>query len=715
MAVALMMVCALGVIVSESEEADAASVYTITFDAPGGDGTNHAEYKFESGTTIQLPVTTFSRTDHMIEYWSDSDGTRFTPGQDWTITRNDTLTAVYKSTRGNHMSSFDLDLDQGVRGTISLGDLQNQTPGGGTVTLSSFSPLRTEVIDGENHVVIDAGTSPGIYYVEWNKAILGISPTYYWCQVRIPSSFDTNPPVSSISISGDTNVNVGETLTYTANVSPSNAGDKAVTWRVVSGSASITSQDDDSCKVRFSGKGTVVLEASADDYSAASSTISINVVQMVTSVTISGSSTLYKEVGDTGTLRATVYPSTASNKNVTWSSSNTSVVTFTGSGTSINYTCKAVGTSTIKCTANDGSGKSDSVTIVVENLVQSVTISGGSPTMEVGESMRLNVTVTPSDADDTSITWSADPSNLIDFTTEGDSYCNFTALAPGTVTIYADANDDSGEYDEYTITIQEPSREFKLAFNVSPGSGGPSQQTWTERASTYTTNVPASYPIRSDGYVFDYWSGSDGKTYHPGDSIVLNPGTTTLTAIWKQNQYTCYLKYDAPGASNVPDNDEYTGPGTSNHTFTIENKTPTKTGSVFLYWSCDGVRYDPRDTIDVPYNGTKTLTAVWDDAQLEITSTQNSVGMIVDEQFSYTVTTSHEGCTVSVSGADWLSVSGSTISGTPTETGPYNITVTIHKDGGYVDGTQSFTITVYSKAGFVSEPGADGFYTYMLD
>ena len=38
MAVAFMMVCALGVIVSESEEADAASVYTITFDAPGGDG-----------------------------------------------------------------------------------------------------------------------------------------------------------------------------------------------------------------------------------------------------------------------------------------------------------------------------------------------------------------------------------------------------------------------------------------------------------------------------------------------------------------------------------------------------------------------------------------------------------------------------------------------------------------------------------------------------
>ena len=598
--------------------------------------------------------------------------------------------------------------------SISLGDLQSQTPGGGTVTLSSFSPLRTEVIDGENHVVIDAGTSPGIYYVEWNKAYLGISPTYYWCQVRIPSSFDTNPPVSSISISGDTNVNVGETITYTANVSPSNAGDKAVTWRVVSGSASITSQDDDSCKVRFSGKGTVVLEASADDYSAASSTISINVVQMVTSVTISGSSTLYKEVGDTGTLRVTVSPSTASNTSVTWSSSNSSVVSVNGSGTSITYNCKAVGTATIKCTANDGSGKSDSVKIVVERLVQSVTISGGSSTMEVGEDMRLNVSVSPDDADDTSITWSASPSNLVEFTTERDTYCNFTALAAGTVTIYAEANDDSGEYDTHTVTIQAPVQSFTLSYNMDGGSPQISQQSGTARDDTYRFVISSTVPIKS-GYDFKGWKAADGQTYQPGSDFYAVPGANTLTAQWELVSYTANLVYSADGASNVPDNDSYTGSSTSDHTFTIDSKVPTKSGYVFLYWSCEGQRYNPGGSIDVPYNGTKTLTAMWDVAQLEITSTQNSVGMIVNEQFSYTVTTSHEGCTVSVSGADWLSVSGNVISGTPTETGPYDVTVTIHKDGGYTDDTQSFKITVYSKAGFVSEPGADGFYTYMLD
>ena len=148
-AVAFMMVCALGVIITESEEADAASVYTITFDAPGGDGINHAEYKFESGTTIQLPVTTFSRTDHMIEFWEDSDGTRFTPGQDWTITRNDTLTAVYKATNGNHISEQDAIVELGGRYEKNMDTLSNETPVGGSFQLRATTNLAdTEIIDG---------------------------------------------------------------------------------------------------------------------------------------------------------------------------------------------------------------------------------------------------------------------------------------------------------------------------------------------------------------------------------------------------------------------------------------------------------------------------------------------------------------------------------------------------------------------------------------
>lgn len=717
-AAVMLMMCTVGIVVSQTEESDAASVYTITFNAPNGDGTTYREYQFESGTTIQLPVTTFSRSGYMIEYWEDKDGTRFRPGEDWTITRDDDLTAIYKSTNGEHRSSLDVDLEPGAGYQISFSDIESATPGGGTMKIETYtSPVHTQVIDGDNHIVVDAGTPPGIYYVEWSKAILGINPTHYWCQIRIASSFDTDPLVSSISIDGETEVNVGQTLTYTADVSPSNAANKAVTWKIASGSASITSQDDDSCTVRFSSRGTVVLEASSDDDSAATASLTINVVQLVTSLSISGSSTLYKEVGDTGTLRVTISPSTASDKTVSWSSSRTGVVSISGSGTSITYSCDSVGESTITVTANDGSGKSDSVRIIVEEppvLVESVTISGGSSSMQVGDDMRLNVSVSPSDADDTSIYWYATPSNLVDFTYEGDTYCTFEALGAGTVTIYAEANDDSGERDSHTVTITEPPKSFTLSYNMDGGNPQLSSQNGTGTEDTYRFTIPATVPTKS-GYDFTGWKSSDGTIYQPGQDFYAVPGTNTLTAQWELVEYTCHLYYSADGANNVPPTQDYTGSSTSDHNFTISSTVPTRDGFIFLYWSCDGHTYNPGDQISVGYNSSKTLTAMWDVAQLDITSTQESVGMTVGDDFTYNVTTSHEGCTISVTGADWLSVSGNTISGTPGDIGTFNITVTIQKSGGYISDTQSFTITVYSNAGFVSEPGADGFYTYMLD
>ena len=55
--------------------------------------------------------------------------------------------------------------------------------------------------------------------------------------------------------------------------------------------------------------------------------------------------------GDTQTLTATISPSNATNKSVTWSSSNTSVATVSSSGL---VTAKAAGSTTITVKTNDG-------------------------------------------------------------------------------------------------------------------------------------------------------------------------------------------------------------------------------------------------------------------------------------------------------------------------------------------------------------------------
>ena len=80
--------------------------------------------------------------------------------------------------------------------------------------------------------------------------------------------------------------------------------------------------------------------------------------------------------------------------------------------------------------------------------------------------------------------------------------------------------------------------------------------------------------------------------------------------------------------------------------------------------------------------------------------------------WSYTPTANVSGFTVTVTGADWLSVSNGKISGTPTVKGSYNITVTVSKTG-YTSDSQSFVVKVYSALGFESEPGADGIIAYV--
>ena len=67
-------------------------------------------------------------------------------------------------------------------------------------------------------------------------------------------------------------------------------------------------------------------------------------------------------VGDTETLTVTVEPANATNKTVTWSSSNTDVATVDESG---KVTAIGKGTTLITATANDGSGKTATCTVTV--------------------------------------------------------------------------------------------------------------------------------------------------------------------------------------------------------------------------------------------------------------------------------------------------------------------------------------------------------------
>ena len=97
----------------------------------------------------------------------------------------------------------------------------------------------------------------------------------------------------------------------------------------------------------------------------------------VNSVTINPSTVKLTSKGQTAQLSASVLPSNAENKSITWSTSNASVATVNSDGT---VTAVANGNATITATAADGSGKSGSCSVTVEipdESSQVVKLAGG--------------------------------------------------------------------------------------------------------------------------------------------------------------------------------------------------------------------------------------------------------------------------------------------------------------------------------------------------
>ncbi len=261
-----------------------------------------------------------------------------------------------------------------------------------------------------------------------------------------------------------------------------------------------------------------------------------------------------------------------------------------------------------------------------------------------------------------------------------------------------------------------------LCYDANGGSGAPS----TQSASIYavsasgseTFTIPSTQPTKS-GYDFLGWSTSQSATVadlQSGDTVSVPYGSTeTLYAVWKEKTYTSTLKFDANGGSGSPTTMTYASTSTSAHTFTIPTTEPRWTGHIFLGWSgssdATSAGYQPGSAVSVPCDGSMTLYAVWENAQLVISTEPPAGSLRIGQSWSYAPSVGKDGCTVSVTGADWLSVSDGTISGTPTSAGTYDVTVTVSKDG-YIDAVQGFRIKVYSTLGFDSDPVATGVFAY---
>ncbi len=159
-------------------------------------------------------------------------------------------------------------------------------------------------------------------------------------------------------------VNVGETVALSATVSPAEAS-QVVKW--TSEDNGIATVDGASGVVTGVAAGSVKITATTKDGTqSASATVTVedpNAPIEVSGVSLSETSKSLK-VGESFTLSATVSPEDATDKTVSWASSDKTVATVDASGL---VTAKRPGTTSITVTTKDGGKKADCTVTVVKD------------------------------------------------------------------------------------------------------------------------------------------------------------------------------------------------------------------------------------------------------------------------------------------------------------------------------------------------------------
>lgn len=175
-----------------------------------------------------------------------------------------------------------------------------------------------------------------------------------------------------ITVSGPSDVNVGNTITMTATFMPDNTSDKRVVWSCSNSNATVT-QSGVVTGVK-NGQVTVIATSVAD--ASIVGRKSILVKQMPISISISGTPNIFINNDDPNNpaqnasqLTATVSPSDTYDKSVTWSSSNSTIATVTSSsnGTCIVNTTLKEGTATITATSSVNPSIKATVTVRTKN------------------------------------------------------------------------------------------------------------------------------------------------------------------------------------------------------------------------------------------------------------------------------------------------------------------------------------------------------------
>lgn len=349
-------------------------------------------------------------------------------------------------------------------------------------------------------------------------------------------------PVTGVTVDKtEAKMKVGETLRIIAEVAPANAANKNVTWSSTDTSV-VTVSDTGLCTAKAGGSATIVVRTQDGGFVA---TCMITVYQEVESITLS-KTTARVGRGSTIRLRATVLPETATNKKVTWSSSDNSIATVNQDG---EVTGLKIGDPVIITATTVSGNKMATCKVTVTEPVTGLTISPTSKTLQKGQYFTIKATVYPTDrvTNDTVLWASSNPK-----VAKVDSKGKVTAVAGGKATIQA-KTEDQGFLGFCTVTVIEKVSKITLNHKSAYLSKGQkltlkatvSNSTATNKKVVWTSSNKKVATVNSKGQVVAKGNGTttikvkatDGSGKYATCTIRVITRTTSV----RLNQYymTC--------------------------------------------------------------------------------------------------------------------------------------------------------------------------------
>ena len=299
-----------------------------------------------------------------------------------------------------------------LKATVSPANATNSTVSWSSadnkIATVSSDGLVTGVAEGSTKITASAGGMSGTCTITVSKKII------YATSITLDKT--------------ELELTEGESATLAATVAPENVTDPTVRW--ASSDEAVATVDGG--VVTAVSPGTATVTATCGSVSAECAITVLKKVIPVSGITLDRT-VLELAEGESADLTATVAPEDATDKTVTWSSSDEAVATVADG----HVTAVAKGSAVITATAGDCSATCAVAVGQKVIPVSGITLDKTELELNGGETAQLTATVTPEDATDKTVTWSS--SNEAVATVSADGLVK--AVAGGEATITAAAGD----------------------------------------------------------------------------------------------------------------------------------------------------------------------------------------------------------------------------------------------------------------------------------